>query len=634
MSESPDLLQDLVVSEINHVEVVEQVLKVVADRKMFYYDRLLPLLFNLRGKPLTLKNHFPMRSLFARVLPEQVTYKTGRQISKSASNATHSVVMGASTPYYNILHVTPLFEMIRKFSANYVAPLIEESALKDMFVTPQCNRSVLQRSLRNGSNLFFTFAFNDCIRVRGNTANAIKYDEYQNLDASFEPIINQTVSAVNAGIDFSDEKALAMADAPCIMRFGTPMTFENGLEQAWETSSQGEWVIRCEKCKKINVPSLREDLEKMLGPRERKEKVTPETPGLVCAECGHYLYTRNGRWRHNFPERRQTHAGYHIPQCIMPFHCESDQAWTTLQQYRFNRNKASEAEFYNEICGESYDHGQKLISVTDIRKVALLPPREEFDTHIRAIQSGRYVDWGMGIDWGGGGIKGISKTAFAFAGLRSDGVIEVFSGFRSQTPNNFNLEANRARDIAYSYKCRFMAMDFHGPGNRLRWDKLLETGVPKNMTMPVSYTRVGNGAVARSVPEDRKERIPAHVQLNKARSFLTISQLIRSGRIRFFRYDYKSKEFPGLLNDFTSLAEDRVKLKQAGEVYTIIHVPAIGPDDFADAVNYVICGLFTRAGSWPDTGSIMTIADLTPEQQAILDPKYRDDSLDWFVKDE
>ena len=131
MSDTLDLLEDRVVSEINHVEVVRHVLQVITDRKMFYYDKLLPLLFNLRGKPLTLKNHFPLRSLFARVLPEQITYKTGRQVSKSASNATHSVVMGAATPYYNILHVTPLFEMIRKFSANYVAPLIEESALRD-----------------------------------------------------------------------------------------------------------------------------------------------------------------------------------------------------------------------------------------------------------------------------------------------------------------------------------------------------------------------------------------------------------------------------------------------------------------------------------------------------------------------
>jgi len=171
---TPTLDPNTVVSEINLVEVVQNTLQNFIDHQLFYYDSLLPLLFRLKGKPLTLQNHFQMRSLFARVLPEQVTYKTGRQVSKSFSNATHSVLMGAASPYYNILHVTPLYEMIRKFSANYVAPLIADSPLKSMFVTPQSNKSVLQRSLRNGSNLIFTFAFNDCTRVRGNTANAIK----------------------------------------------------------------------------------------------------------------------------------------------------------------------------------------------------------------------------------------------------------------------------------------------------------------------------------------------------------------------------------------------------------------------------------------------------------------------------
>ena len=139
-----DPLPDTVISEINLVEVVQNTLQNFVDNKLFYYDSLLPLLFRLKGKPLTLNNHFQMKALFARVLPEQVTFKTGRQVSKSFSNATHSVLMGVSTPYYNILHVTPLYEMIRKFSSNYVAPLISESPLQSMFVTPQSNRSVLQ----------------------------------------------------------------------------------------------------------------------------------------------------------------------------------------------------------------------------------------------------------------------------------------------------------------------------------------------------------------------------------------------------------------------------------------------------------------------------------------------------------
>jgi hypothetical protein len=236
----------------------------------------------------------------------------------------------------------------------------------------------------------------------------------------------------------------------------------------------------------------------------------------------------------------------------------------------------------------------------------------------------------MGIDWGGGGASGISRTAFAFAGLRSDGVVEVFSGYRSDTPNDFNLEASRARDMFRYYNCRFMAMDFHGTGNRQRYDKVLEFGIPRRVVVPISYLRVGNGAVAKWVPDDMKERIPRHVQMNKARSFLILSHLIRAGRVLFFKYDYAGKDHPGLLRDFTALAEDKVKLKQKGEIYTIIHNAQAGPDDFADAVNYAVGGIFTLQGEWPDTGSITSIADLTEEQQRAIDPMYQDTNFDWY----
>jgi hypothetical protein len=622
------------VSRINYVEAAKQLLDAFTDRRMFCYDGLLPLLFRLHGKPFTLKNHFQFVPLFNRVLPPQITYKTARQVAKSQSNAAHSALIAGFTPYYNILHVHPLGDMSEKFSSNYVAPLLEESPLKGLFLTPRCKKAKQQRTLRNGSNLIFTYAFLDCTRTRGITANAIKYDEYQSMDASFEPIINQTISAVHAGVDFSDEDEVREMDMPLIMRFGTPLTFENGLEQAWETSSQAEWVITCGKCGRENVPSLREDLEKMMGPRERKEPVTPQTPGIVCAKCGQYLYTRTGRWKHAFPERRTSHAGYHIPQCIMPFHCDSQDAWTELQQYRFNRNKAAEAEFYHECCGESYDHGSKLISVTDLRQAALLPPRSEQTEHLKAIRDGRYKDWGMGVDWGGGGMSGLSKTAFAFAGMRNDGIIEVFSGYRSQTPNDFNLEADRTKSLRNTYQCRFLAMDFNGPANRMRWDKLLEIGIPSKITIPISYLRVGNGAVVQADPPNRKELIPGHLQLNKTRAFLGLSHLIRTKKILFFQYDYKNRESPGLLYDFTSLVEERVPLRQKGEIYTIIHVPTIGPDDFANAVNYVVCALYFRNGGWPDTREISTLADLTPEQQRMIGSKYRDTDMDWFFREE
>jgi hypothetical protein len=176
-------------------------------------------------------------------------------------------------------------------------------------------------------------------------------------------------------------------------------------------------------------------------------------------------------------------------------------------------------------------------------------------------------------------------------------------------------------------------MDFHGTGNRLRYDKLLEFRLPRKRLIPISYLRVGNGAISKWVGENHKERIPQHVQMNKTRSFLILSHLIRAGKVLFFKYDYVNKDNPGLLRDFTALAEDKVKMKQKGEIYTIIHVPQAGPDDFADAVNYAVAGLFIIQGEWPDTGSITSIADLTEEQQRMIDPMYQDTNFDWYDVD-
>jgi len=614
------------ITELNYVEVANKAFEELRRNPPDNHAHMLPLLFNLNGRPFTLENHFQMRPLFSATLPTDITYKTGRQISKTTTNGAESILFGFVNPFHNILHVAPLYVHIERFSNDYVAPLLEHSPVRSCLVTKQSKRAMLQRSLKNGSNLIFTFAYHDCTRVRGISANLLKYDEYQDLDPAFEPIINQTLAAANM-------KSLAVnpdkASQPGIMRFGTPLTLDNGLEQAWSRSSQAEWCIVCRKCKHDNIPAREYDLDKMMGPKTRKTKVTTETPGLVCAKCGHFLYTRDGRWVHMFPEREHIHAGYHIPQCIMTFHCENDAAWTKLQQYRFNQNIMSVAKFYNEICGESYDHGQKLISVTNLRNAATLPPKTDFRTHLQLIQGGRYVDWGVGIDWGGGGQSEDSKTAFALAGLRADGIVEVFTGYRSNTPNDFNLEAARTLDICRTFQVKFAAMDFNGTGNALRRSKLIDHGYPAKLIYPVFYANVKE--IAKVVPAQKDA--PTQIQVNKARSFLYLSQLIKSLRIRFFEYDYKSPEEQGLLRDFTALVEEKVEMKSVGDVYRVIRSATAGPDDFAQAVNYAVCALFVRRGAFPDAGSIMTIGDLTPDQQKAIEPALKDKDFNWFFEE-
>jgi len=53
-------------------------------------------------------------------------------------------------------------------------------------------------------------------------------------------------------------------------------------------------------------------------------------------------------------------------------HCENPINWSIIQSKRRGGFKTQIHQFYNEICGESYDFGAKLITDTDLRKAAIL----------------------------------------------------------------------------------------------------------------------------------------------------------------------------------------------------------------------------------------------------------------------
>ena len=156
---------------------------------------LLPLLLEIRGKPYHLHDHFPFAPFFRTRMPRRTLLKTGRQVSKSTSLAAQGVLFSNCIPYFSTLYITPLFEMVRRFSQNYVRPFIETSPVVDLFLGPNTINSVLQRSFRNRSQMLFSFASSDAERTRGISADKNVVDEVQDMDISFLPVIHETISA-------------------------------------------------------------------------------------------------------------------------------------------------------------------------------------------------------------------------------------------------------------------------------------------------------------------------------------------------------------------------------------------------------------------------------------------------------
>ena len=561
------------------------------------YECLLPALLRLDGKPYTLKDHFPFETLFKREIPRRRLLLAGRQVSKSTSLSSSGVLMCGTIPHFKMLYVAPLYEQIRRFSANYVRPLIETSPIKSLWSDTSTVNNVLQRSFRNGSMMHFSYAADSADRIRGLSVKAMDIDEVQDMDAAVLPVIRETMSAaVDWGIELYS---------------GTPKSFENLSAALHLKSSQAEWFIPCRTpgCGHWNIPALEYDAEKMLGPYH--SDISEKIPGTVCAKCAKPIFPRDGHWVHKFPDRALTFPGYHLPQIIFPYHYAYPHKWAEVVAKSQGGLMTPAYRFWNEVMGTAYDTSTKLVSFQDLVAASVLPKRDMVEA---AMCLRDYMFRVLAIDWGGGGIDEVSFTTIAVLGWDGE-KIDVLWGKRLMTPNDHLREAAEVREIMNVFQPHLLVHDYTGAGN-LRETVLVQSGVPIDRVMPICYGRTAASAICKHVPAT-----PQHprnrYQVDKARSLQLTAAAIKMHKIRFYKDDMQTTEPPALIRDFLALVEEKLDTKRAGDVYMIYRNPMLS-DDFAQAVNMGCIGIWHTQGVWPQFAG--GYPPLTREQEALICP--------------
>lgn len=554
---------------------------------------LLPLMLSLKGKPYRLHNYFPFEPFFRTRVPKSMLLKTGRQVSKSTSLAAQGLVFSNSIPFFNTLYVTPLFEMIRRFSHNYVADFLKTSPVRQMLLDTSCTNSVLQRTYRNGSGMYFSYAFLDAERTRGIPADKNVIDEVQDMNFDFLQIIHETLSGSSWGL-----KQYA----------GTPKSLDNTMERLWTDSSQAEWMMKCREagCGHWNVPAYAWDLIDMIGPWHRD--ISPECPGIICAKCAKPIDPRRGRWVHATPGRRWKFSGLHVPQIIMPMHYGNQEKWDVLVGKMNGRANTTQTTFLNEVCGESSDSGSKLVTVTDLKAAAILPWRSKMVE--AAPQMKRYARKVLAVDWGGGGgairagaaKKGgelqrqrTSYTTLAVLGLCQDGKIDVVWGHRSLRTHDWLYEADLCVQALTKFKCSHLVHDYTGAGDG-RLVLLQQSGIPATNIINIRYQGIGHNLM--NLVEPTEDNPHAIYALHKSRTLITTCMCIKTGLIRFFKYDFVSSDDAGLIHDFLALIEEKTDSRMTSDTYVITRNPNQA-DDFAHSVNMGACALWWMTGKWP-----------------------------------
>ncbi len=564
--------------------------KLFKDQKQ---DSLIPLigLLQLKGKPYSLRRHFPMEPMFSLALPHRILWKCGRQVSKSTTLAAQGVLQTARIPHFSTIFVTPLYEQIRRFSANYVRPFLTSGLVGQTMLPKKSSDSVLQKTFLNGSQMFFSHAFHDCDRVRGLSGDKLVIDEVQDLDFDFIPIIA-------AGLDASEDWGIQQYS-------GTPKTLDNGMQLLWEDSSQAEWIMKCSLCGHWNEPNLNGGILKMVQPK-----------GLSCSNCEKMgIDPARGYWKHMIEDRYRTFAGYHVPQILLPMHYGLSERWERLHEKKVAMPPSM---FMNEVLGESADEGMKLITRAELMAACDLQHANTFEDGVKRFNEYPYVDTALGVDWGGGGQEGISLTAIVAAGLRRDGHVDVFQLFRIHPGYKQDEEAEMIMRMYWQYRCSTFGHDMGG-GGASRETIIVTSGMQLHHIMPYLYSRVkGGGMVNHKSGPNR-----SWYNIDKARTLTFMCALIKARTISFPRWETCQPE----LKDLLTLIEDRVPTRHGGDIYLVTKNPK-ATDDMAHALNYALLTLFHRNQKWPNLAKQFEV-NANEEILAAADPRLLGEADDY-----
>jgi hypothetical protein len=520
-------------------------------------------LFQFERKPMTLDGHFMFLPFFSLERPKYLTLQCGRQVSKSYNTAEVLFLTTGMVESFNTIYIAPRYDQLKRFHNQVLSPLIKTSPATPYLLDKSGSDSIEMKTFLNGNTLMLEHAFTSGDRVRGASGcGAVTCDESQDINPDFLPIFESTTDASRYG---------------CIQCSGTPKTSDTLLTLQFNKSSQCHWAIKCPHCSKWNIADIDEQLIGMIG-----------KTGLSCAFCGKILDPRTGGWLPKFPERQRFHAGYHIPQIILPMHCENETKWAVL---RSRQAEWTKTRMFNEVLGVPNDDSVKLLTVNDLEK-AQTPWENNLDTAARLAKE--FTTVFVGVDWSGGG-GGFSRTAIAVLG-RKAGQRDTCILFLETLPHGLTPEeeADRVAAVYAKVHAQMLAHDYTGAGFVRESVLLGRHPYLREHIYPFAYVfRTGKQLVTYQESGSRKS-----ANVDKTRSLLLTFNSIRSGLLRVPKFNPANSKEPIL--EMLNIVERPQEFSKATikDVY-ILQRAAGRYDDAAHAVNIAYIAQCDLTEDWP-----------------------------------
>lgn len=394
-------------------------------------SQLAQAILTLKGKPLNLSDYKPFELIYD-LAPPTLTACCGRQIGKSVSLGASIISNSILRGYFSTLFVSPLSQQTSRFSSQYLGPFMNSRIVKNHFVGSSDKKNVFLRTFSNGSSVTLGYAETeqDADRIRGIAADAMFFDEAQDVSKEAIPILEETLSA-------SEFK---------FRRFtGTAKGEANTLTLLFNSSNMMEWVCKCTNCGKYSIPNDFETCLKM---------VTSNPLGPGCFHCGNLLDMKTGQWLAGRPEEKR-HIGVHVPQFCIPARAKitaRSNNWIELVE---KVTKYDSIKLSNEVFGLPVGSGGRPLSMKEVMAVCN-PSVEAFDLGFPHDERNIILTV-IGVDWS---VTGSSKsyTVVTVLGFDFNGKAYVLYAEKLEGINIL-LQVERVLHIFERFQCVHIASD-------------------------------------------------------------------------------------------------------------------------------------------------------------------------------
>ena len=472
-------------------------------------------------------------------------WATSRQVGKSSSQAAKLCALGAMIPAFKALHVSPRFSQVRVFSSQRFQTMCETSPGMTPWINPARHLwQVSDREFMNGSTFNFRSCYLNADAIRGITSQMLCIDEIQDIVSDAIPVIEQCQARFN----YRPTSPLSAQRFNCYA--GTHKTTSNVLNTRWNSSSQFEWLVKCEKCGHWNYLD--------------EEVIAEDAYRCTKAKCREIIDMRNGRWVPAKPDFLDTCWGFRISQLMVPFRTHGDIV-AERDAPNYTRQK-----FYNEVLGLPFDEGELLLTPRVMSEACNNKPMSTISEIRKIASSTKNVV--AGVDWGQGTS---SYTVLTIGRKHLRGAFEVLymKKFKGEEAE-LNTQVKMINQICRDAGVRWLGSDygFGAPNNaRLVGEMGWNRYGAHDLLLEFLYS-------ATSAQEARWDGRGERYTINRSKSMGYLIDGIRTQQVEFFREE-DMKEF---IPDFTAI------FLEYNERNNTIRYDHSTPDDAFHSVNYAI----------------------------------------------